>query len=62
MHIYIHTYNMYMHIYTYIKVKLANIVEGDPKASVSIATTPRCMEKELIISLNCTSLSLIHAF
>ena len=26
----------------YIKVKLATIVEGDPKAPFSIATTPRC--------------------
>ena len=26
-----------------IKVKLATIVEGDPKAPFSIATTPRCM-------------------
>ena len=25
------------------KVKLANIVEGNPKAPFSIATTPRCM-------------------
>ena len=25
-----------------IKVKLATIVEGDPKAPFSIATTPRC--------------------
>ena len=23
-------------------VKLSNVVEGDPKVSVSIATTPRC--------------------
>ena len=27
-----------------IKVKLATIVEGDPKAPFSIATTPRCRE------------------
>ena len=26
------------------KVKLATIVEGDPKAPFSIATTPRCRE------------------
>ena len=25
-----------------VKVKLANLVEGDQKASFSIATTPRC--------------------
>ena len=47
MHIYIHTY-IYAYIYTYIYiyihivVKLATIVEGDPKAPFSIATTPRC--------------------
>ena len=28
-------------VYIY-KVKLATIVEGDPKAPFSIATTPRC--------------------
>ena len=37
-----------IHIYTYIYivntsiVKLATIVEGDPKAPFSITTTPRC--------------------
>ena len=32
-----------MNPYIYIKVvKLATIVEGDPKAPFSIATTPRC--------------------
>ena len=40
-----------LYIYTFLKfflclcvhkVKLANIVEGDPKAPFSIATTPRC--------------------
>ena len=32
-----------VYIYIYIsKVKLATIVEGDPKAPFSIATTPRC--------------------
>ena len=37
------TYN-YIYIYIYIikKVKLATLVEGDPKAPFSIATTPRC--------------------
>ena len=29
-------------IITYKKVKLATLVEGDPKAPFSIATTPRC--------------------
>ena len=34
---------IYIYIYMYIsKVKLATIVEGDPKAPFSIATTPRC--------------------
>ena len=33
--------NIYLFIYTYI-YKLATIVEGDPKAPFSIATTPRC--------------------
>ena len=36
---YIHTY---IHKYIKSKVKLATIVEGDPKAPISIATTPRC--------------------
>ena len=36
--------NIYIYIYIYIskKVKLATVVEGDQKASFSIATTPRC--------------------
>ena len=40
---------MFVYIYIYItknkyivKVKLATIVEGDPNAPFSIATTPRC--------------------
>ena len=32
---------IYIYIYIYI-YKLATIVEGDPKAPFSIATTPRC--------------------
>ena len=42
--IYIYRYvYIYRCIYTYIsKVKLATIVESDPKAPFSIATTPRC--------------------
>ena len=37
---------MCIYIYIYIsKVKLATIVEGDPKAPFSIATTPRCRER-----------------
>ena len=38
-HIYV--YRIYIHIYIS-KVRLATIVEGDPKAPFSIATTPRC--------------------
>ena len=39
------TYAIYaMQCYTIYKVKLATIVEGDPKAPFSIATTPRCRE------------------
>ena len=34
-------FNTKIHFYTY-KVKLASLVEGDPKASFSITTTPRC--------------------
>ena len=29
-------------VFVVVKVKLATIVEGDPKAPFSIATTPRC--------------------
>ena len=32
------------YIYIYIYIKLATLVEGDPKASFSIAITPRCRE------------------
>ena len=32
----------YIYIYIYAYTKLATIVEGDPKAPFSIATTPRC--------------------
>ena len=52
-YIYIYIYT-HTHIYmgmcvcvcvcTYSKVKLATIVEGDPKAPFSIATTPSCRE------------------
>ena len=36
--------NIYIYIYIYIykTVKLANLVEGDPKLLFSIATTLRC--------------------
>ena len=33
---------IYIYIYIYKLVKLATFVEGDPKASFSIATTTRC--------------------
>ena len=33
---------IYIYIYIYSKVKLATIVEGNPKAPFSIATTPMC--------------------
>ena len=37
------TVSLWMTIYIYIyKVKLATIVEGDPKAPFSITTTPSC--------------------
>ena len=38
---YIYFTSAYIYIYIYI-YKLATIVEGDPKAPFSIATTPRC--------------------
>ena len=34
---------MYIYIYIY-KVKLVTVVEGDPKAHFSLATTSRCRE------------------
>ena len=40
-YMYIDVY-IYMYIYIYIYKKLATIVEGNPKAPFSIATTPRC--------------------
>ena len=42
------------------KVKLATVVEGDPKAPFSIATTPRCREGRYSISLIAKTLSMIH--
>ena len=41
----------------YIKVKLVTIVEGNQKAPFLIATTPRV----LLLSLDCSTLLLIHA-
>ena len=40
------------------KVKLATIVEGNPKVPFSIATTPRC-RGALLLSLECSTLPLI---
>ena len=36
-----------------------NIVEGDPKAPFSIATTPRCWGSALLHSQDCSTLPLI---
>ena len=33
---------MNIYIYIYIYIKLVTAVEGDPKTSVSIVTTPKC--------------------
>ena len=38
-------------------VKLATLVEGEPKAPFSIATTPRCW-RALLLSLDCSTLPL----
>ena len=37
---------------------MANVVEGDPKAPFSIATTPRC--RALLLSQDCSTLPLIR--
>ena len=42
-----------------VKVKLATLVEGDPKAPFSTATTLRC-KGVLLLSLDCSTLPLIH--
>ena len=34
--------SLFLFIYIYIYIKLATVVKGDPKASFSKATTPRC--------------------
>ena len=41
------------------KVKLTTVVEGDPKAPFSIATTLKC-RGALLLSLNCSTLPLIR--
>ena len=40
-------------------IKLTTLVEGDPKAPFSIATTPRCRGWALFHSLDCSTLPLI---
>ena len=40
------------------QIKLATIVEGDPKAPFSIATTPRCRGGALLHSQDCSTLPL----
>ena len=45
--IYIHIY-----IYIYIYISLETVVEVDPKATFSIATTPRCRGGRILLSLN----------
>ena len=35
---------IYIYIYIYIYIKLPALIEGDPKALFSIATTPKCRE------------------
>ena len=49
MYVYTHTHththtHIYIYIYIYKNVKLATVVEGNPKAPFSMATTPRCRE------------------
>ena len=36
-------------------VKLAIVVESDPKVPFSTATSPRCKEKGLLLSLDCST-------
>ena len=43
-----------------IKVKLATVVKDDQKAPFSIATTPRCRGRVLLISVDCSFLPLIR--
>ena len=44
---------------TQVKVKMATIVEGDPKAVFSIAALPRCREGRYSF-LDCSTLPLIR--
>ena len=47
LHTHTHTH-IYIYIYTIEFNKLATIIEGDPKAPFSIATTPRCRGRRYI--------------
>ena len=38
---------------------MATVVEGDPKAPFSIATTPRCWGRARLLSQDCSTLPLI---
>ena len=45
MYIYIHRYictYIYFNVYIYIYKKLATVIESNPKAPFSIASTPKC--------------------
>ena len=48
---------IYIYIYIYIIgiSKLVTVVEGNQKASFSIASGPRCREAALLLSLNCST-------
>ena len=56
-------YDKHMGVFEYIFclfVKMVTVVEGDQKASFSIATTPGCRRRRaLLLSLNCSTLPLI---
>ena len=43
-----------------VKVKLVTVVEGDPKAPFSIATTQRCRGRRYSFTLDCSTLPLIR--
>ena len=51
---------IYIYIYSKSKVKLATVVEGNPKALFSIATTPRCRGRAVLLSQDCSTLSSIR--
>ena len=51
--------NIYIYIYIN-KVKLVTIVEGDPKAPFSIAYYTKVLGRALLLSRDCSTLSLIR--